>query len=182
MVRLTVSGHPGSGTSTLVSLLENSLQWRSLNGGQVFRDAASERSMELAEFAELCKVDLSVDRSLDAELQRRMQLPDGPEIVESRLAGWWAYKLEIPATRIWIDVGDEERARRVVSREGGTIEQRMLESAQRCERDHARFDELYQIRPDDPTPYTHIINTDDLEPQMVLELVLNILSEEGVND
>ena len=177
MVRITISGHPGSGTSTLVGLLENELNWTSLNGGQVFRDAAVERGMGLTEFGELCKTDLSVDKSLDAELQRRMQLADGPDIVESRLAGWWAHNLGISAHRIWVDVSAEERASRVVAREGGTIEQRMTESAQRIERDQARFDELYQIRPEDPTPYTHIIKTDDLEPQMVMVMVLGILNE-----
>ena len=37
MVRITVSGHPCSGTSTLVSGLMDHYGWSSLNGGDVFR-------------------------------------------------------------------------------------------------------------------------------------------------
>ena len=73
MVRLTVSGHPGSGTSTLVHGLMERFGWDSLNGGDVFREEAKRRNMSLAAFGELCKNEPDVDRSLDALLKERMQ-------------------------------------------------------------------------------------------------------------
>ena len=91
MVRITISGHPGSGTSTLVKLLSESKGWNSLNGGELFRQEAKRRNMTLADFGELCKNDLDVDRELDALLKQEMLRNDeqAPAIVESRLAGWW---------------------------------------------------------------------------------------------
>ena len=96
MVNVTVSGHPGSGTSTLVRGLMDRFGWTSLNGGDVFREEAKRRGMSLGDFGELCKNELDVDRSLDELLRQRMQGPDAANIVESRLAGWWAYRLELP--------------------------------------------------------------------------------------
>ena len=122
MVNVTVSGHPGSGTSTLVRGLMDRFGWTSLNGGDVFREEAKRRGMSLGDFGELCKNELDVDRSLDELLRQRMQGPDAANIVESRLAGWWAYRLELPCLRIWLDVSDEERARRVSEREGLALE------------------------------------------------------------
>ena len=90
MVRITVSGHPGSGTSTLVSGLMDHYGWSSLNGGDVFREEAKRRGMSLADFGTLCTTDLEVDRQLDALLQERMSATGAEEIVESRLSGWWA--------------------------------------------------------------------------------------------
>ena len=55
--KITISGHPGSGTTTLVSGLVNHFNWRYLNGGQVFRDEAKLRNMTLEEFGELCVSD-----------------------------------------------------------------------------------------------------------------------------
>ena len=72
MVRITVSGHPGSGTSTLVAGLEQRFGWTSLNGGDVFRQEAKRRGMRLADFGEVCKEELDVDRSLDALLKEKM--------------------------------------------------------------------------------------------------------------
>ncbi len=47
MPRITVSGHPGSGTSTLVAGLVEHFGWTSLNGGEVFRNEAARREMNL---------------------------------------------------------------------------------------------------------------------------------------
>ena len=47
--------------------------------------------------------------------------------MESRLSGWWAYLARVDCLRIWIEVSDEERARRIQSREGGHFDD-VLES------------------------------------------------------
>ena len=93
MVRITISGHPGSGTSTLVQLLSEQKGWSSLNGGELFRQEAKRRNMSLAEFGQLCQDNLDVDRELDTLLKNEMlrEDADAPSIVESRLSGWWAY-------------------------------------------------------------------------------------------
>jgi len=36
LAKITISGHPGSGTTTLVSLLEKEFDWDSINGGKIF--------------------------------------------------------------------------------------------------------------------------------------------------
>ena len=92
VARVTISGHPGSGTSTLVSGLSQSLNWEKLNGGQIFRDMAEEQGLTLEEFGQKCKDDDSVDQALDKLLVDTMISQNSPEIVESRLSGWWAYK------------------------------------------------------------------------------------------
>ena len=55
MARITISGHPGSGTSTLVNLLRESKEWTSLNGGELFRQEAKRRNMSLADFGQCAK-------------------------------------------------------------------------------------------------------------------------------
>ena len=179
MVRITISGHPGSGTSTLVSLLRENKNWTSLNGGELFRQEAKQRNMSLAEFGQLCKDDLNVDRELDALLKEQMLRSDeeAPAIVESRLAGWWAYQLGLNIPRIWLEVDEMERALRVQSREGGEIDDILEASRKRASVDAERFLELYQLLPEQEEPYTHRIDATSLNPQEVLALALNIVEE-----
>ena len=179
MVRITISGHPGSGTSTLVNLLCEKKNWTSLNGGEMFRQEAKRRNMSLAEFGQLCKDDLNVDRELDALLKEEMLREDetSPSVVESRLAGWWAYQLRLDIPRIWLDVDEMERAKRVQSREGGEITDILDASKKRADVDAQRFLELYQLLPEQNEPYTHRIDATSLNPQEVLALVLNIVEE-----
>ena len=175
MVKVTVSGHPGSGTSTLVHALMDRFGWSSLNGGDVFRSEAKRRGMSLADFGELCQNELDVDRSLDELLKQRMQGDEAADIVESRLAGWWAYRLELPCLRIWLDVTDEERARRVASREGLSQAEALMANQQRAVVDGERFRILYDLAPEDPEPYTHIIDATSLNASQILEHVVGLL-------
>ena len=135
--------------------------------------------MSLSEFGQLCKEDLEVDRQLDALLKEEMMRTDdeAPSIVESRLSGWWAYKLGLSTPRIWLEVDDLERAKRVQAREGGDLNSIVEANKQRSKVDEQRFDELYGLLPQQTEPYTHIINASDLNPQEVLALVLDILEE-----
>jgi predicted cytidylate kinase len=175
MVKLTVSGHPGSGTSTLVHGLMERFGWSSLNGGDVFRSEAKRRGMTLADFGELCQNELDVDRSLDELLKQRMQGSDAADVVESRLAGWWAYRLELPCLRIWLDVSDDERARRVASREGLNHHEALLANQQRAVVDGERFRVLYGLAPEDPEPYSHVIDATSLNASQILEHVVGLL-------
>tara|TARA_B110000444_G_scaffold255724_1_gene290644 strand:- start:29350 stop:29901 length:552 start_codon:yes stop_codon:yes gene_type:complete len=176
MARITVSGHPGSGTSTLVKGLVKHFGWNSLNGGDVFRNEAARRNMGLQEFGELCKEDLDVDRALDKLLQEKM-LEQSAEIVESRLAGWWAYRLEIPCVRLWLDVDEHERAKRVTYREGVSIEEALEQNKKRSSVDAERFMELYQLLPEQREPYTTVLDATNLASEEVLAAIISILEE-----
>jgi predicted cytidylate kinase len=175
--RVTISGHPGSGTSTLVSGLCKTLNWTKLNGGELFRDMANERGVTLEEFGQQCMEDDSVDQALDKLLVETMLGNDSPEIVESRLAGWWAYKNDLQCPRIWVDVSERVRAERVVSREGGSVDEQMELIRERMSYDGSRYSDYYGIDIASHEPYTCVIKTDDLPIEGVLEHVLQHLEE-----
>ena len=155
---VTVSGPSGSGTSTLVGRLQTAYGWSATNGGVVFRAAAEERGVSLAAFGALAREEVTIDLKLDARLRTHMRRADGPDIVESRLAGWWAYLLGSSAPRIWLDAPLEVRAARVRAREGGELATRMAEVAARDEVDALRYRTLYGFDPADLLPYTLIVD------------------------
>jgi CMP/dCMP kinase len=175
MVRITISGHPGSGTSTLVASICETKGWSSLNGGEIFRQEAKNRGMLLTDFGELCKSDFSVDRSLDEILKSKMTENDGPEVIESRLSGWWAHLLELDCIRLWLDVSEDVRAQRVIAREGISYDEAILANRERSTVDLARYQEMYGLNPEDSTPYTHVIDASGLDREEVLSSALKFL-------
>ena len=50
-----------------------------------FSEISSKKRMSLVDFAELCLIDDKVDKELDEELISIMEMPNGPEIIESSL-------------------------------------------------------------------------------------------------
>ena len=177
MAKVTISGHPGSGTTTLVSILENKFSWNSINGGQIFRSAAKKKGISLVDFAELCLVDDKVDKELDEELISIIEDTDGPEIIESRLAGHWAVKGNVDCKKIWLDVDEEIRAERVQKREGGELGHVLFSIKQRAEKDELRFQKYYQISLDDLSPYSLVIDCNTKTPNEIAKEVIEHLNE-----
>ena len=177
MKKVTISGHPGSGTSTLVEGLSKHFSLTSINGGEIFRTEAKERNMTLAEFGKLCSDDETVDLTLDEKLRTHI-LDNSTNIIESRLAGWWAYKLKSDCVRIWLNVSEQERARRVSIREGTTRDEAIRANKARLLVDNERYQKMYGLTPDDPTPYTHIIDATDITAEEVLGEAIKIIGVE----
>jgi len=171
LLRVTVSGPPGSGTSTLVSKITESRGWGSINGGDVFRDEASRRGISVEELSYLAKNDLEIDRALDSLLLKAMCSEDSPEVVESRLSGWWAHNRELECVRVWVMVSEKERARRIQKREGGNLQECLMRSQQRQRDDKERYIALYGIDLDDMSPYSLVIDADQKSENEVFEIV-----------
>jgi cytidylate kinase len=97
--------------------------------------------------------------------------PDAPEIVESRLCGWWAYQIGLKCPRVWVAVSDEERARRIQNREGGDYATCLALSQQRQRDDMARYRTLYDIDLNDMTPYSIVVDADEAGADEVFRIV-----------
>ena len=95
MKTITISGTPGSGKSTVASLLKDRLGLPYIYSGMLFRSLAEEHNMSLAEFGSYCEQHPDIDKEID-EKQVEI-LKTGNVILEGRLAGWLAYKNKINA-------------------------------------------------------------------------------------
>lgn len=64
-MKITISGPPGSGKSTLSKMLSAKLGLELVSMGDIFRKLATERCMSLDEFGTLAKCNDEIDRKLD---------------------------------------------------------------------------------------------------------------------
>jgi cytidylate kinase len=104
-----------------------------------------------------------------------MSDPKGPEVIESRLCGWWAHELGLQCLRVWVAVSNEERARRIQNREGGDYQTCLELSKQRQSNDMGRYRELYDIDLDDMSPYNLVVDADELDANEVFGVVSTAL-------
>jgi cytidylate kinase len=97
-MRITISGLPGSGTTTLGRLLADRYNCEYVSAGEVFRSMAAECSLSLTEFGSLCEKDPGVDKLID-ERQRIIALRSDMIVAEGRLSGWMIPEADI---KIWL--------------------------------------------------------------------------------
>lgn len=154
---ITISGLPGSGTSTVARAVAGRLGVERLDGGAVFRAMAAERGLSLAEFGAVAEGDPAFDAELDARLAARAA--DGSVVLESRLAGWIATNGGLTGLRVWLACDDLERARRVAARDGGTVEAALEVNRVREGSEAARYRAYYGIDITDLRIYDLVVDT-----------------------
>ena len=167
---ITLSGLPGSGTSTLARTVASQLGIDHLDGGTVFRAMAAERGLSLAEFAHVAEADDAIDRALDDRLVERAR--EGEVLLESRLAGWLATRAGLAALRVWIHCDEEERARRVGGRDGHQPEEALATNRRREASERTRYLGFYGIDLTDLSPYDVILDSTDQAPDLLVAQVV----------
>jgi predicted cytidylate kinase len=175
MVTITVSGTPGSGKSTVAQLLEEKLGLRYVYSGMIFREMAKKHKMSLEEFGKFCEKNSEIDRELDRKQVELLR--EGDVILEGRLAGWLAYKNNIPAFKIEVNADLETRAQRIVNRENGTVEQRKKEIIDRERSEGLRYKNYYDIDLKDNSIYDIVIDSRDKTPEEIIDIILDKLNQ-----
>jgi cytidylate kinase len=156
-VLITISGLPGSGTTTLSRLVAEQLGLERVPGGEVFRLMAAEAGMSLADFGIHAQSHPEIDRELDRRLEERAS--EGGCVVESRLAGWLAHRADLPSVRVWVDCADEIRAERVAVRDGTTPAQALVDNEERAAVEHRRYLTVYDIDLRDRSIYQLVLDS-----------------------
>jgi len=172
---ITISGLPGSGTTTAAKLLAQKTGMKYFNVGMIFREMAEKYKMDLQSFEKYCEEHPGIDRELDMEQERVMRR--GNVIMEGRLSGWIAYLKKIPSFKIWFDCDEDERMRRIVEREGGEERDKKRETRERIESEKRRYEKFYGIYLDDLSIYDMIIDTTSTPPEKIVEMILEKLNK-----
>jgi CMP/dCMP kinase len=171
---ITVSGPPGSGTTTTAEHVAARLEVALVPGGAVFRSMARERGMSLAEFGLYATDHPEVDIELDTRLADRARA--GDVLIESRLAGWIVHNEGLDAVTVFVDSDPHVRAGRVAGREGLTVERALADNDERERVERARYLALYGIDIDDTSIYDLVLDSAVLSPSELADRVADAVA------
>lgn len=167
---ITVSGPPGSGTTTTSEHVAARLELALVPGGTVFRAMARERGMSLAEFGLYAGEHPEIDVELDTRLAKRAG--DGGVVIESRLAGWIARNEGLPAVTVYLDCPAPVRAARVAEREQLDADRALADNVERERVERDRYLALYGIDVDDLSVYDLVLDSGTLSPDELADRVV----------
>ncbi len=167
---VTISGLPGSGTTTVGQALARALGCAYHSSGEVFRAGAEGLGLSLADFGRLAEHDEEVDRALDRQV---VELMRGESMVmEGRLTGWLAYRHALASLRVWLAAPLEVRLARVLRREGGDADARRRQMETREASERVRYQRYYGYDLASHEPYALVLETEAATPD---ELVARIV-------
>ncbi|MCL7410801.1 MAG: AAA family ATPase [Methanosarcinaceae archaeon] len=171
---LSISGLPGSGTTTVSKLLAKHYGVDLVNAGDVFRGLAKEHGMTLAEFGALAESDASIDVKID-ERQKEIASTRDNIILEGRLAGYMAEN----ALKVWIKAPINVRVKRISGREGTPADVMLDETIKREASEAIRYEEIYGIGIEDMSIYDLVIDSGKWDQFEIMKIIISAIENRG---
>lgn len=165
-MRIAISGKSGCGNTTVSTLLAKKLGYPMVNF--TFRQLAEEKGIEFWDFCAMAEKDDNIDRELDRRMVE-MALQTKDSILGSRLAIWNMKEADL---KVYLTASDEERARRITIREGGSFEDRLKQTQGRDSKDSARYKRIYGIDNNDTSVADLVINTENKTPEEIVNIII----------
>ena len=173
-MRLTISGPPGSGKTTVCNKLSDILSLKAVVFGRIFRDIAAEYGMTLSELGDVAENDPSIDEMIDSQILQ-MAIENDHIILESRLAAYMLTNNNIHAFRIYLDASPDVRVARIGIRDNESIDKALIGTIEREASEKKRYMTYYGIDLNDTSVYDLMVNTDNIDPDQVVQMILDAL-------
>ena len=165
---VTVSGLPGSGTTTISKMLSRKTGLKVYSSGKAFRTVASKMGLTLGELTELSEKEKRIDQEIDEAALRIIK--DGNYIIEGRLAGWLSYEQNITSLKIWIKAEERIRHERIVSRDENEKDKEMIVKREKSEL--GRYRKYYGFDLESTDIYDLVFDSSILKPEEIIGAIL----------
>jgi cytidylate kinase len=169
-MQITISGLPGSGTSTVSRLLAEYYELELISSGEVFRRIAKEKGLSITEFGAMAEKDPSIDIAIDKH-QRAIIRSQDNLILESRLAGHMAKGVPT-VLKIWIKAPLPVRVKRIQKREKSlSFDADLEKTISREKSETLRYMNYYKIDIGDLSIYDIIIDSEKWNQYQILDIL-----------
>jgi len=162
---ICISGLAGSGKNTVGEIVAKKLNLKEVKLS--FKDEAEEEGVELMKVQRKADRNESYDRKLDREIVKRAR--KGDCVVMTWLGPWMVKNANL---RVWLNVSERERARRVAKRDGMTLKKALAHIRRRDRDNIRRYKRYYGIDICDHSIFDLEINSDVFNPQQIAGIVL----------
>jgi cytidylate kinase len=143
---ITISGLPGTGTTTLLTLLEKKLGWKGYSGGEFMRAYALEKGIfkpEQGFHHSAADYEDEFDRTIDMGVREKLEKQEGG-IYEAWLTGFLAQEVPGVLKVLLVCSDDAIRVDRVVNRDKVTVAQAKEHILTREEQNRRKWTKMYR--------------------------------------
>ena len=181
---ITISGLPGSGTTTVGEMLSKEIGYQFTSAGEIFRATAKEYGLTLETLTDLAKSNPKYDTDLDQKQIALLREADNL-VLEGRLSAYHTVHAVNGFTnkkrflRVLLTAGEGIRAGRISRREPNEELYVIYEKMRhREEAEKLRYDKFYNIDVADTSIYDIVIPTDIKAPDEIVAIIRSVAGSE----
>ena len=176
-MRITISGKPGAGKTTIAKLIAKKLKLKYFEMGKIAQKIALKRKLTIGELMQQARIDPSIDEEIDAA-QKELSKKEDNFIIDGRISFYF-----IPdAVHVFLDVNEFVAAERIFNKKRESDEPQYKSIAdvqndirQRMLANQEQYLKYYGIDYLDKSNYEIVIDTTNKTPEeIVKELVMKI--------
>lgn len=185
-MKFSITGHLGSGKSTICKLLSNNYNFEIVSAGSIMRDLANSKGVSILDFNKSLKNDESVDNYIDqAIVEKNKNIKENVNVIfDSRLA--WHFLND--TFKIFIIVSPYEAALRTyLTRTSNdekytSVEEAMNKLIDRRVTENRRYKVIYDVNCEDLSNYDVVIDTTFISPQEAVEIIMDCYIKKERNE
>lgn len=177
---ITISGKAWSGKWTVSKLLAEKLWYEHISIGEIKRNLAHDMWLTISQFDVLWNTPENKERFDLTYEEYQKNLPLDSKII---LDGRMAFYCQPDSFKIFLDIDDDEAARRIfndkerIGDEYSSFEAVKEATIKRNKENIKRFKDLYTIDILNPANYDLIVNTTDKHPERVADEIIEKFTE-----
>jgi len=176
-MRITITGPPGSGKSTVAKLLAKKLKLKHYSAGDIRREIAKKKGISLEELNKLDEKTHKTDKIAD-DFQKKLGKTEDNFVIDGRLPHYF-----IPNSfKIFLYVDPKVGAQRVMERRKGvevykSVEEAQKKLAEREASDRKRYRDLYGIDYDKKSNFDLCIDTSKTTVEEIAEEIIKFTKQ-----
>lgn len=171
---ISIAGDLASGKSTVTKMIAEELNFVVYKNGEYFRKLALEHNMNVTEFNKYVEDHPEIDRQIELSATKFAEENDNI-IIDARL-GWYS----VPESfKIYLKVDLDESARRAFGDESrkatenfATVEEYKEDLKKRYTLENDRYYKLYGVKKNDMNNYDLVIDTTNITPEEVKNIIV----------
>lgn len=170
---ISITGDLASGQSTVAKMISEDLNFELYRNGAYFRELAVKNNMSVTEFGEYVEnhpeIDMQIEKSAAEYAKEHKNI-----VIDAKM-GWYA----VPNSfKVYLKVNIDIAAKRAFndpnrkrSENLPTLKDQKEDMIKRAKNDLLRYNKLYHVDRSDMSNYDLVLDTDNLSPQQVLQII-----------
>lgn len=186
-MRFSITGHLGSGKSTICKLLNKEYGFETISAGSLMRELAAEKGVSILDFQKSSSNLEHIDNYIDSAIvDKNRTIPSDKNVIfDSRMA--WHF---LPETfKIFIVVSPYEAALRTYLTRSSkdemytSVEEAMNKLIERRVVENRRYKAIYEVNCEDLSNYDVVIDTSFISPKEAMDIIIDCYNkkEHGVS-